>query len=120
MESVLNNIEMTNNVLDESEKLPISNISKMMRAIVDKELKISLDAKNLVVECVTEFICFIMVEAGEKCKKEKRRRVSASDIITVMKRLGFDNYVVILKLYHFKYKQAVEGINPLECSDFEC
>lgn len=97
-------------VIQDNEYLPISNINKIMRSVIDSQLKISKEAKNLVEECVTEFICFVTSEAAEKCKREKRKTINAEDVLTVMKMLGFDNYVVILQVYHYKYKQAVENI----------
>ncbi len=77
-----------------------------MKSVLDKKLKISKEAKQLVEESVTEFICFITSEASEKCKKEKRKTINSEDLLTVMTHLGFDNYVVILKVYYHKYKEA--------------
>ena len=105
--------------MEDNEYLPISNINKIMRSVIDEKLKISKEAKNLVEECVTEFICFITSEASEKCKKEKRKTINAEDILTVMKLLGFDNYVVILKVYHYKYKQASERLQNVVSSKLE-
>lgn len=90
--------------LNNQEFLPISNISKIMKSVLDDKLKISKEAKSLVEECVTEFICFITSEASEKCKLEKRKTINSEDILTVMNHLGFENYVVILKVYLHKYK----------------
>ncbi len=67
-----------------------------MKKYLEPNMKISKEAKEMAEECVTEFICFITSEASDKCKKEKRKTVNAEDIITVMKHLGFDNYVTIL------------------------
>ena len=75
-----------------------------MKKVLDKNLKISKEAKQLVEECVTEFICFITSEASEKCLMEKRKTVNSEDLLTVMNHLGFENYVIILKVYYHKYK----------------
>ena len=64
---------MGTDVLENEEYLPISNIAKIMKSVLDKKTKISREAKNLVQESVTEFICFITSEASFKCKKEKRK-----------------------------------------------
>ena len=93
---------------NKEENLPISNISKIMKMNLDPNMKISKEAKELVEDCVTEFICFITSEASEKCKKEKRKTINGEDILTVMKHLGFDNYVVILQIYYYKYKQTLQ------------
>ena len=93
------------------DSLPISNICKIMRTVLDENLKISREAKILIEECVTEFICFVTSEASDKCQREKRKTINAEDILTVMKQLGFDNYVYILQPYLFKYKDAVAKMN---------
>lgn len=91
--------------------LPISNLSKIMKMHIDGKTKISKEAKELVEECVKEFICFVTSEASDKCKKEKRKTINAEDILVVMKHLGFDNYCYILQVYYFKYRQAVEHMH---------
>ena len=91
--------------------LPISNLSKIMKMHIHENTKISKEAKELVEECVNEFICFITSEASEKCKKEKRKTINAEDILTVMKHLGFDNYCFILQVYYFKYQRAAEHLH---------
>jgi nuclear transcription Y subunit beta len=98
------------NLENDEENLPISNISKIMKKYLDNNMKISKEAKELVEECVTEFICFITSEASDKCKKEKRKTINGEDILTVMKHLGFDNYVVILQVYFYKYRESLAKV----------
>lgn len=90
----------------EEEFLPISNINRIMKAAIHLNLKISKDAKKLMDECVTEFICFVTSEASEKCKRERKKTINGDDILTVMNLLGFENYVVLMKVYSHKYKQS--------------
>ena len=96
---------------NEDENLPLSNISKIMKKYLDPSTKISKEAKELVEESVTEFICFLTSEASDKCKREKRKTINGEDIITVMKQLGFDNYAVILQIYFYKYRKSIEKSN---------
>ena len=65
--------ELDSRKFETEEYLPISNISKIMKSVLDQKTKISREAKDLVQESVTEFICFITSEASFKCKKEKRK-----------------------------------------------
>lgn len=95
-------------MINEDENLPLSNISKIMKKYLDSNTKISKEAKELVEEYVTEFICFLTSEASDKCRREKRKTINGEDIITVMKQLGFDNYAVILQVYFYKYRRSVE------------
>ncbi len=93
-----------NNSENEEEFLPISNINRIMKMAIEPNLKISKDAKKLMDECVTEFICFITSEASEKCKRERKKTVNTDDLLSVMNLLGFENYVVLLKVYYHKMK----------------
>ena len=81
-----------------------------MKTAIHPNLKISKDAKKLMDECVTEFICFVTSEASEKCKRERKKTINGDDILTVMNLLGFENYVVLMKVYFHKYKQSQEFI----------
>ena len=42
--------------------LPIANISRIMKGALPKNAKIAKDSKELVQECVSEFIAFITSE----------------------------------------------------------
>lgn len=55
--------ELSDEDLKEQEKyLPIANISRIMKKTIPQHGKISKEAKEVVQECVTEFICFITSE----------------------------------------------------------
>lgn len=88
----------------QEEFLPLSNISKIMKDSIEPHLKISLESKHLMEECVTEFICFITSEASEKCKRERKKTIGSDDLLAVMGHLGFENYVVLLKVFLHKYR----------------
>ena len=77
--------------------LPIANITRIMKNSLPKNAKISKDAKELVQECVSEFISFItsegnfiivlhlkVLKACEKCKEDNRKTVNGDDIIYSM------------------------------------
>eukprot|EP00889_Picochlorum_renovo_P004709 jgi/Picre1/31739/NNA_007090.t1 len=53
--------------------LPIANIGRIMKRSLPKNAKIAKDAKDVVQECVSEFISFITSEASDKCQREKRK-----------------------------------------------
>lgn len=95
---------------EREERLPLSNVGKIMRAVLDERLKVSREAKLLMEECVGEFIAFVSSEAGDRCLAERRKTVSAEDVLVVMRRLGFDNYVYLLQAYLFKYREAAAEI----------
>ena len=84
--------------------LPIANVSRVMKEILDKETKISKESKECVQACVSDFISFITCEACEKCKIEKRKTINGDDLLYALEVFGFDQYVNILKIYLMKYR----------------
>jgi nuclear transcription Y subunit beta len=102
--------------------LPTANISRIMKQALSQgpgvetpgktdeiskaEAKISREAKEIVQECVSEFISFITSEASDKCKEEKRKTINGDDIICAMQTLGFDRYLPALQIYLKKFREA--------------
>src|ERR1700733_3105838 len=84
----------------------IANVARIMKNSVPKNAKISKDAKEIVQECVSEFICFITSEAAEKCLLEKRKTIGGEDIIYAMSSLGFGDYSTVLKIYLAKMREV--------------
>ena len=83
----------------------------MKKAIPDN-LKVAKDAKELIQECVSEYISFITSEASDKCLGEKRKTVNGDDLLWAMGTLGFDKYIEPLKIYLNKYRDCVKGDKP--------
>jgi Histone-like transcription factor (CBF/NF-Y) and archaeal histone len=57
-------------------------------------------------ECVSEFISFVTGEASDKCQREKRKTINGDDLLWAMTTLGFENYVLHLKSYLARYREA--------------
>ncbi|KAJ8535712.1 hypothetical protein K7X08_023432 [Anisodus acutangulus] len=77
--------------------LPIANVGRIMKQILPPNAKISKEAKEIMQECVSEFISFVTGEASDKCHNEKRKTLNGDDICLALERLGFDDYVEPLK-----------------------
>ncbi|KAG6491300.1 nuclear transcription factor Y subunit B-3-like [Zingiber officinale] len=92
--------------------LPIANVSRIMKRSLPANAKISKEAKETVQECVSEFISFVTGEASDKCQREKRKTINGDDLLWAMSTLGFDSYVVPLKAYLNRYREA-EGDRTL-------
>ncbi|GAB4845945.1 hypothetical protein Ancab_024951 [Ancistrocladus abbreviatus] len=89
--------------------LPIANVVRIMRRAIPPQAKIGDDAKDMVQECVTEFISFITAEANDRCNKEQRKTITADDLIWAMARLGFEDYVLPLSRYLQRYREIELG-----------
>lgn len=77
-----------------------------MKKLLDEETKISKESKELVQQCVSDFISFITFEACEKCQSEKRKTINGDDLIHSLRVFGFDMYTPILESYLAKYRQV--------------
>eukprot|EP01100_Stratorugosa_tubuloviscum_P008996 TRINITY_DN3769_c1_g2_i1.p1 TRINITY_DN3769_c1_g2~~TRINITY_DN3769_c1_g2_i1.p1 ORF type:complete len:126 (-),score=57.56 TRINITY_DN3769_c1_g2_i1:193-570(-) len=92
--------------------LPVANISRIMKNGLGSNAKIAKEAKEIVRECVSEFISFITSEACEKCQNEKRKTINGDDILQAMQTLGFDNYIEPLSIYLSSYREAATIDQP--------
>lgn len=88
--------------------MPITNVIRIMRRGLPPNAKIADDAKDIVQECLSEFLSFVTGEANERCKSEQRKTITAEDIIWSMAKLGFDDYVEPLTIYLQRYRE-IEG-----------
>jgi len=96
--------------------LPIANIGRIMKKALPENAKIAKDAKEIVQECVSEFISFITSEACEKCKNEKRKTINGDDLLYAMNTLGFDEYIDTLRLYLQKYREVPQFLLKISSS----
>ncbi|KAK6748672.1 hypothetical protein RB195_001343 [Necator americanus] len=95
-----------NPIPDQERFLPIANVARVMKRMIPSSGKIAKDAKECVQECVSEFISFITSEANDKCLSEKRKTISADDLLEAITNMGFDNYVAPLQLFLERYRAA--------------
>ncbi|KAH0712238.1 hypothetical protein KY289_008197 [Solanum tuberosum] len=61
---------------------------------------------NTIQECVSEFISFVTGEANEHCQ---RKTITAEDVLWVMSKLGFDDYIEPLTFYLHRYREFDGG-----------
>ncbi|TMS37651.1 hypothetical protein L596_004539 [Steinernema carpocapsae] len=93
-------------ILEQERFLPIANISRIMKRNLPSNGKLSKEAKECIQESVSEFISFLASEASDNCAEEKRKTITAEDLLNALRNLGFDNYYDPLKEYLRKYREA--------------
>jgi nuclear transcription Y subunit beta len=86
--------------------LPIANIGRIMKRALPPNAKVAKDAKDVVQECVSEFISFITSEASDKCQRERRKTINGDDLLWALDVLMFKEYNEPLRKYLEKYKVA--------------
>ena len=67
---------------------PLANVGRLMAMELPRNAKISNEAKVLMQEMVTEFICFVTSEANDLSLASKRRALRPDDILSALKALG--------------------------------
>ncbi|KAL6534218.1 Nuclear transcription factor Y subunit B-8 [Orobanche hederae] len=92
-------------VREQDRFLPIANIGRIMKKRIPANGKIAKDAKEIVQECVSEFISFVTSEASDKCQREKRKTINGDDLLWAMGTLGFEDYIDPLKVYLARYRE---------------
>ncbi|CAN8284952.1 unnamed protein product [Cochlearia groenlandica] len=93
-------------VREQDRFLPIANISRIMKRGLPANGKIAKDGKEIVQECVSEFISFVTSEASDKCQREKRKTINGDDLLWAMATLGFEDYIDPLKIYLTRYREG--------------
>ncbi|XP_019198523.1 PREDICTED: nuclear transcription factor Y subunit B-8-like [Ipomoea nil] len=93
-------------VREHERSLPVANVSRIMKKALPPNAKISLEAKDFVQECATEFISFITNEASERGQIEKRKTLTGDDVLNSLDTLGFEDYGEPLRAYLMKYKES--------------
>ncbi|KAI9091847.1 histone-fold-containing protein [Phlyctochytrium arcticum] len=88
--------------------LPVANVARLMKRALPENSKIAKEAKDCIMECVSEFISFITSEATDRCISEKRKTINGEDILWAMQSLGFDNYCQTMKAYLHRYRQSMK------------
>ncbi|CAJ0936508.1 unnamed protein product, partial [Mesorhabditis belari] len=84
--------------------LPIANVTRVMRGQIPASGKMAKEAKELVQDCVSEFISFITAEANDRCLEEKRKVITSDDLLDALKKLGFDDYVEPMEVFLKRYR----------------
>ncbi|KAI4838570.1 oocyst rupture protein 1 [Plasmodium brasilianum] len=110
----LNNSDLNDkkkNILDNETLLPMANISRIMKRILPASAKVAKESKDIIRECVTEFIQFLTSEASDRCLRERRKTISGEDILFSMEKLGFSDYIEPLSEYLNKWKQGLNNLS---------
>lgn len=84
---------------DEEElTIPRAAMNKMIKEILP-HIRVANDARELILNCCTEFIHHISSEANEICNKQQKKTISADHVVLALDTLGFSSY-----------KQAAEAV----------
>mmetsp|Transcript_17731 Transcript_17731/g.24913 ORF Transcript_17731/g.24913 Transcript_17731/m.24913 type:complete len:128 (+) Transcript_17731:37-420(+) len=80
-----------------------------MKNALPSNAKMSKEAKAAVQQCVSEFIGFVTNEAVERLQQDKRKTITADDVVEGMVALGFEGYTTLLTTFMEKYRRVNKG-----------
>lgn len=82
-----------------------SVLDKIMSKILPPTCTVDTEAKELVKDCAQAFISSLTRAMIDKCTQEKRRTMTASDVVSSLKNLGFDDYITPTEMILAKLKE---------------
>merc|ERR1711962_1109926 len=93
-EKETNNTAMADNSAppEDDLSLPRAGVNKMIKEVIPM-IRVSNDARELVLNCCTEFIHLIASEANEICNKQTKKTISPEHVIQALESLGFHDYI---------------------------
>ena len=97
--------------------LPRAAVNKLIKEMIPN-VRVSNDARELILNCCTEFIHLVSSEANEVCKQRAKKTIAPEHIIDALKSLGFTSYVQDVQSVYTDYKKQAtskrRGSNRLE------
>ncbi|CAG9767626.1 unnamed protein product [Ceutorhynchus assimilis] len=83
--------DLPGNSEDDELTLPRASINKMIKELVPS-VRIANEARELVLNCCTEFIHLLSSEANEVCNQLNKKTINAEHILMALDKLGFSDY----------------------------
>jgi len=87
--------------------LPRAAVNKMIKEMIPN-IRISNDARELVLNCCTEFIHLIASESNEICNKQTKKTISPEHVISALDSLGFQDYVKDVESVYKQFKAQTQ------------
>lgn len=76
---------------DEDLSVPRAALNKMIKELLPS-VRVANEARELVLNCCTEFIHFVATEANDVCNKQQKKTISHEHVYEALSRLGFQRY----------------------------
>ncbi len=82
----------------------------MRTSVTGTPAKLSKESREMMQECASEFVSFIVSEAAERAAEAKNKMVTPDDVLAALNTLGFESYVDPLTRFLGNYR-AVRLLN---------
>ena len=88
--------------------LPRAAVNKMIKEMIPN-IRVSNDARELILTCCKEFIHLVSSEANDICNKQMKKTISPDHIISALGSLGFTQYLEEIKGVHAQFKSQASN-----------
>ncbi|KAL3870347.1 hypothetical protein ACJMK2_038420 [Sinanodonta woodiana] len=82
---------MAENRDDDELSIPRAALNKMIKELIPS-VRVANDARELILNCCTEFIHLVSSEANEICNKLNKKTISPDHVLAALDSLGFGAY----------------------------
>ena len=93
---------------DDEVSLPRAAVNKMIKEMIPN-IRVSNDARELILTCCKEFIHLVSSEANDICNKQLKKTISPDHIIAALGSLGFTQYLEEIKGVHAQFKSQASN-----------
>ncbi|XP_068247560.1 protein Dr1-like isoform X2 [Palaemon carinicauda] len=76
---------------DDELTIPRAAVNKMIKEILPS-VRVANEARELVLNCCTEFIHLLSSEANDICNQQQKKTINAEHILLALDKLGFGDY----------------------------
>ncbi|KAK2551713.1 Protein Dr1 [Acropora cervicornis] len=77
---------------DDDVTLPRAAVNKMIKEMIPN-VRVSNDARELILNCCTEFIHLVSSEANEICNRQLKKTILPEHVFQALQGLGFTSYI---------------------------
>jgi len=88
--------------------LPRAAVNKMIKEMIPM-IRVSNDARELLLSCCTEFIHLIASEANDICNQQTKKTISPEHVIAALESLGFHDYVEDVESVYQQFKTQAQS-----------
>ncbi|XP_053652523.1 protein Dr1 isoform X1 [Cherax quadricarinatus] len=84
-------MSVTTDVPDDELTIPRAAMNKMIKELLPN-VRVANEARELILNCCTEFIHLLSSEANEICNQQQKKTINAEHILMSLDKLGFGDY----------------------------
>ncbi|XP_042873154.1 protein Dr1-like isoform X2 [Penaeus japonicus] len=77
---------------DDELTIPRAAMNKMIKELLPN-VRVANEARELILNCCTEFIHLLSSEANEICNQQQKKTINADHILLSLEKLGFGDYI---------------------------